>query len=164
MSVGKTAWHQDEAFYARYTNYRAVTVWMPLQPVGERNGCMEFIPGSHHGPVKPHRHIDNDPRIHGLEAFDFDRSPAIACPLPAGGATFHGDRTLHHSGANRSDQPRRAYALVFGTRSKEFVLREDFPWNLEAQTAREERAKNARGPIQNAVHALKHAAKPIFRR
>ena len=30
---GETAWHQDEAFYAKHTNYHAVTVWMPLQPV-----------------------------------------------------------------------------------------------------------------------------------
>jgi len=160
---GETAWHQDEAFYARYTNYRAVTVWMPLQPVDERNGCMEFIPGSHNGPVKPHRHLDNDPRIHGLEAFDIDCSGVIACPLPAGGATFHGDRTLHHAGANWSDQPRRAYALVFGVRSKEFILREDFPWNREAQTAREMRAKKARGLVQNCVVAVRGAAKAILR-
>ena len=160
---GETAWHQDEAFYARYTNYHAVTVWMPLQPVDERNGCMEFIPGSQNGPVRPHRHLNDDPRIHGLEAVDVDRSRVIACPLPAGGATFHGDRTLHHAGANRSEHPRRAYALVFGVRSKAFVLREDFPWNRDAQTAREMRAQGARGPIQNGMVAIKRAAKAILR-
>lgn len=41
------------------------------------------------------------------------------------------DRTLNYAGANSSDEPRRAYALVFGARSKAFVLREDHPWNRE---------------------------------
>ncbi|MGO4840561.1 phytanoyl-CoA dioxygenase family protein, partial [Rhizobiaceae sp. 2RAB30] len=115
---GETAWHQDAAFYARYTNYRAVTIWMPLQPVNEHNGCMRFIPRSQDGPVKDHRRIGDNPRVHGLEAINVDSSSAIACPLPAGGATIHGDRTLHHAGSNSSDEPRRAYALVFGARSR----------------------------------------------
>lgn len=160
---GETAWHQDQAFYARYTNYRAVTVWMPLQPVDQRNGCMEFIPGSQNGPLRTHRRLGDDPRVHGLEAVDIDRSQAIVCPLPAGGATFHGDRTLHHAGPNWSDEPRRAYALVFGVRSRKFVLREDFPWNRGAQTAREIRAKEARGVVSNCVATLKEAAKAILR-
>lgn len=161
---GETAWHQDAAFYARYTNYRAVTIWMPLQPVDERNGCMRFIPGSQDGPVKDHRRIGDNPRAHGLEAIGIDPSAAIACPLPAGGATIHGDRTMHHAGANSSDEPRRAYALVFGVRSRTFVLREEHPWNLGVETAREARARKARGLLGNCASAIKEAGKALLRR
>lgn len=160
---GETAWHQDSAFYARYTNYRAVTIWMPLQPVDERNGCMQFIPGSQEGPVKGHRRIGDNPRAHGLEALDVDRSAAIACPLPAGGATIHADCTLHHAGPNSSDEPRRAYALVFGARSRAFVLREEHPWNRGVETAREARAREARGLVGSWMSAMKEAAKSLLR-
>lgn len=160
---GETAWHQDAAFYARYTNYRAVTIWMPLQPVDERNGCMRFIPGGQEGPVKGHRRIGDNPRAHGLEAIDVDPSAAIACPLPAGGATIHGDRTLHHAGPNSSDEPRRAYALVFGKRSRAYVLREEHPWNRGVETARETRAREARGLVGNWMSAVKEAAKSLLR-
>lgn len=160
---GETAWHQDQAFYSRYTNYRAITVWMPLQPVDERNGCMEFIPGSQNGPITPHRHLHDDPRIHGLEAIGVDASRAVACPLPAGGATFHSDRTLHHAGPNRSDEPRRAYALVFGVRGRQFTLREEFPWNRGRPTAREQRLIRSRGPLQHVVAVLRKWAKAVLR-
>ena len=32
-------------------------------------------------------------------------------PLGAGGATFHTQRTMHHTGPNRSDRRRRAFAI-----------------------------------------------------
>jgi hypothetical protein len=160
---GETPWHQDEAFYRKYTNYKAITFWMPLQPVDDWNGCLEFIPNSHKGPLLPHHSINNDPRIHGLEADRVDASQLIVCPLPAGGASIHHSRMLHHSGPNRSDKPRRAYSLGFGVRSRNFTLRKDFPWNAEKITAREKRAIEAKNTLQLCVNQLKNAAKAILR-
>ena len=160
---GETPWHQDEAFYRKYTNYQAITFWMPLQSVNPSNGCLEFIPSSHKGPLLPHRSINNDPRIHGLEADGVDASQLIACPLPAGGVSIHHSRTLHHSGPNRSDEPRRAYALGFAVRSRKFTLRKDFPWNAEKATAREKRAIEAKTATQHCVNYLKNTAKAILR-
>ena len=65
--------------------------------------------------ILPHRHIGGDPRVHGLELdVPFDFTNAVACPLPAGGATFHYNRTLHFSGANMTNMPRRAYVMSAG--------------------------------------------------
>jgi ectoine hydroxylase-related dioxygenase (phytanoyl-CoA dioxygenase family) len=158
----ETAWHQDRAFYARYTNYRAVTIWMPLQPVNRENGCMEFIPASDKQEVVTHRHLNDDPRVHGLEAMGVDSSKAVLCTLPAGGASFHGDRTLHHAGPNLSSEPRRAYALVFGVRDRQYTLHEDYPWN-RGTTARDERARKALGPVERSAAAVKEWAKAILR-
>jgi ectoine hydroxylase-related dioxygenase (phytanoyl-CoA dioxygenase family) len=160
---GETPWHQDEAFYPKYTDYQSITIWMPLQPVDARNGCMELIPGSHRNRLLNHRSINDDPRIHGLEAEGADASLAVRCPLEAGGATVHHFRTLHHAGPNLSEGPRRAYALGFGVRSAKYLLRQEFPWNEQRATAREQRASAARSPIQHYVRQMKNAAKGILR-
>lgn len=159
----ETPWHQDEAFYPIYTDFQSITIWMPLQPVDSLNGCMEFIAGSHKGAVLQHRHLNNDPRVHALEVCDADVGRAVSCPLPAGGATVHHCRTLHHAGPNLSEGPRRAYALGFGVRSREFRLRNDFPWNAVQATERNKRADEAQGAIQRYISQLRKTAKAILR-
>lgn len=160
---GETPWHQDEAFYPRFTNYRSITFWMPLQAVDLANGCLDFIPGSNSGPLLTHRSINNDPRIHGLEAPEADAKLKVSCPLQEGGCTVHGYRTLHHAGPNLSDGPRRAYALGFGVRSKEYMIRSDFAWNLEKATARSLRADASRGALRRYLHGLKQSVKALIR-
>ena len=159
----ETPWHQDEAFFPIYTNYQSITIWMPLQPVDWSNGCMEFIAGSHTGNVLPHRRLNNDPRLHGLEACGADVSQPVCCPLPAGGATIHHCRTLHHAGPNLSDGPRRAYALGFGVRSRKFTLRTEFPWNADRTSARDKRADEATSAIKRSLSQLRKTAKSILR-
>jgi ectoine hydroxylase-related dioxygenase (phytanoyl-CoA dioxygenase family) len=159
---GETPWHQDEAFFPKYTNYQSITFWMPLQAVDPTNGCLDFIPGSNNGDLLPHRRINQDPRIHGLEAEGPDAGRRVACPLAAGDATIHHQRTLHHAGPNLSDRPRCAYALGFGVRSKELTLREEFPWNIEKATARHKRAVKAQGVMNRAIKQVKDKVKGIL--
>lgn len=142
-----TPWHQDEAFRRNHPpGYQEVSIWMPLQDVTRESGCLEFIPGSHRGPVLPHASPGGDPRIHALECVgDFDRAKAVACPLPAGGCTIHHCRTLHSAGPNRSAEPRRAYVQGFllpvvGNPR----LSPEFPWNAEKRTAASARKKRWR--------------------
>ncbi|MDB5741761.1 MAG: Phytanoyl-CoA dioxygenase [Polaromonas sp.] len=162
-SGAPTPWHQDEAFYAKGVDNQAITFWMPLQPVDTTNGCLDFIPGSNKKPLLPHRRINGDPRIHGLEALGVDDSLSISCPLQAGGATIHGYHTLHHAGPNLSDEPRRAYALLFGLRSPYYRVKEDFPWNRGMATARHKRAVKADGLVRRYTNNLRSAAKAILR-
>ena len=136
---------------------------MPLQPVEVSNGCLEFIPASHKGALLPHHRLNNDVRIHGLEAEGVQESHLVACPLLAGGATIHHSRTLHHAGPNLTNGPRRAYALGFGVRSKELTLRKDFPWNAVKATARHKRADEALSFMQRYVLRLKNTAKAVLR-
>ena len=137
-----TPWHQDEAYWDPGMQYTSLSVWMPLQEANLENGCMQFIPGSHRWEVKPHHSINHDPKIHGLEVDELDDSNAVACPLPPGGATFHLSRTFHYTSPNRSDQPRRAYILVFGLPPQPLAESRDFYWNRLKQTARDQRAKS----------------------
>jgi hypothetical protein len=122
-----TPWHQDEAYWDPSYVHTALSVWIPLQPATLDNGCMHFIPGSDREEVRPHRLIDPE-CADGLQlADDQPVSSSVACPLPAGGATVHSGRTLHYTGPNFTDEPRRALIMAFrlqpvwnGTRS--------FPW------------------------------------
>jgi hypothetical protein len=106
-------WHQDEAYWDPAFDYRALGCWMPLDPATPESGCMRFIPGSHRGEVREHRHVGDDPTVHALVTEDVDESQAILLPLRAGGAIFHHCRMVHSSLPNRSERVRRAYANEF---------------------------------------------------
>lgn len=138
-----TPWHQDEAYWNPAMEYNSFSLWIPLQPATRENGCMQFVPRSHRLDVLPHHCINNDPRIHGLEVDEADLTAPVACPLPPGGATIHHNRTLHYTGPNRSDIPRRAYILAFGLPPQPRSEPRTFPWNDQKQTPREQRAKEA---------------------
>jgi ectoine hydroxylase-related dioxygenase (phytanoyl-CoA dioxygenase family) len=141
-----TPWHQDEAYWDEALKYNSLSIWIPLQEATVENGCMQFIPGSHKWEVQTHHSIGNDPRIHGLEIeMEIDQSKAVSCPLPPGGATFHDSRTLHYTGANQTQTPRRAYILGFGTAAVKLDQPRDFYWNKIKQTARAARAAGAEG-------------------
>jgi ectoine hydroxylase-related dioxygenase (phytanoyl-CoA dioxygenase family) len=71
---------------------------------------MHFLPGSHRRGVLAHRHIGDDPAVHGLVADGVDGRGEVAVPLAPGGATFHHCRTLHRTPPNTSDRARRAWA------------------------------------------------------
>jgi ectoine hydroxylase-related dioxygenase (phytanoyl-CoA dioxygenase family) len=111
-----------------------------LQPATLANGCMQFVRGSHRDEVLPHHPINNNPHIHGLEVDAAHTTTAVACPLPAGGATVHSNRTLHYAGANHTDEPRRAYILLFGVPPSPRSEPRDFYWNTNKTTARQKRA------------------------
>ena len=124
-----TPWHQDEAYWDPGLHYDAVSVWMPLQEATLENGCMQFVAGSHHRDVLPHRHISDDPAVEALE-YDGDVTSldATVCPLAPGGATIHGSRTMHYTGPNLSDRPRRAYIMGFGRPASARDVTRDFYW------------------------------------
>jgi ectoine hydroxylase-related dioxygenase (phytanoyl-CoA dioxygenase family) len=122
-----TPWHQDEAYWDPDRDHFAISVWIPLQPVTEDNGCMQFQPGSNRLPVLDHRRID--PTTEGLVLVDESQvTDPVVCPLPLGGATVHGNRTVHYTGPNRSDEPRRALIMSFVSPSRARVEPRNFPW------------------------------------
>jgi ectoine hydroxylase-related dioxygenase (phytanoyl-CoA dioxygenase family) len=161
-----TPWHQDEAFRLDYApGYDEISIWMPLQPVDTTSGCMEFLPGSHRQPVLRHASPSNDPRVHALSCIgEFDETKAVPCPLPAGGCTIHQSRTLHHTGANTSPNPRRAYILGFALPVKsDYKLAQPFPWNAEKQTASEERKRAWRKRGGFAVEFVRKVQKKVIK-
>ena len=152
-----TPWHQDDAFSRPGTGFvEAISIWMPLQDVDVGSGCMQYIKGSNHGPLFDHRSPNNDPRIHGLElASQPDLTNCVPVPLPAGSAVIHHSRTVHAAGVNTSNHPRRAYILGYSVQSRPHQrMTRDYPWNLEKQTARDERELQAMTPLRRSWRRL----------
>ncbi len=144
-----TPWHQDAAYWPPDKLYASISVWVPLQEATLENGCMHFVPGSHRMDVVAHRSINNDPRVHGLELHPEQMhhvTRAVACPLPPGGATFHGGYMLHYAPGNRSDIPRRALILNLAVPTTTRDQPRSYPWLDEKTTARAKRAQTAAKP------------------
>ena len=139
-------WHQDEAYWDPSFDYVALGSWTPLDPATLESGCMSFIPGSHRGDVAAHRHVNDDPTVHGLYAPDVDASNAVAVPMPPGGAIFHHCRILHSSGANRSGRGRRAYANEWQLEPMRRESPAHRPWIEEGKRAWDSRATRLPGP------------------
>ncbi|HZZ35091.1 MAG TPA: phytanoyl-CoA dioxygenase family protein [Caulobacteraceae bacterium] len=130
-------WHQDEAYWDPTMSYLAVGCWMPLDPATVESGCMSFVPGSHRGAILPHKHVGDDPNVHGLYAVPdpADVARAVAAPCPPGGAVMHHPRMLHCSGPNVSDHVRRAYANEWQLTPVKREVADVRPWHTEGKQA-----------------------------
>ncbi len=99
-------WHQDWAFYP-HTNDDLLAFGLLLEDVGEDNGPLMVIPGSHKGPILSHHAngvfcgaIDPDDPL-------FQRDRAVTLTGKAGSMSVHHARILHGSAPNVSDRARK---------------------------------------------------------
>jgi phytanoyl-CoA hydroxylase len=109
---GEVTCHQDSTFL--YTEPDScVGFWVALDAATVENGCMEFIPGEHKGPL---RRLFRRKECGGAEMVLLDDRPykeefRIAAPAGVGDLVVFAGRTPHLSRANRSARPRAAYTL-----------------------------------------------------
>ena len=81
----ETDWHQDAGYWQdRNGSDRAVTCWLVLTPAWKENGGMQFIPGSHLGPIQEHVSIADRSEINGALATAADDRNAVAVDAGAG--------------------------------------------------------------------------------
>jgi ectoine hydroxylase-related dioxygenase (phytanoyl-CoA dioxygenase family) len=104
-------WHQDRPYWPM-NGYDQLSCWMALDDVDERNGCMQFIPGSHlWGELEP-VNLVNPQDIFALVP-DKPVKPAYIARMKAGSCTFHHGLTFHYASANQTDRPRRAMVTIY---------------------------------------------------
>lgn len=119
-------WHQDMAFAPpgfAAAEHTIVTVWIALERATVRNGCLEFIPGSHRLGLLPHtgdreRLPGQAPLRDAVEPHvadaDLPLQPPVAVPLEAGSAVLFDGLVLHRSAPNTTaDEPRTAVSFVY---------------------------------------------------
>lgn len=130
-------WHQDHAYWQPELDYCALGVWLPMHDVSVEMGAMQFIPGSHKRGLLPHHHADK-PVHNNLEVDSgyHDASKAVACPLKAGGATFHTSETLHYTAPNTTQQDRLAFPMEFQITPVRRATPYKMPWVDETRGAR----------------------------
>ncbi len=108
-------WHQDQAYWIDTDDRRTATCWLAVDDSTLENGCLQFLPGSNHEPVRPHRPLHGDRSESHTLVTDL-RPDDVLRPVPIrrGDITVHGEGILHGSGGNTtSDSWRRAYIVAF---------------------------------------------------
>ena len=104
------AWHQDSA-YVGFDHTPYVTVWMALDDTTEANGCVYLIPRNIDAEpgIDPHEWQDDTNELNGY----FGDDPGLAMECAAGTVVAFSSITLHRSGPNTTDRPRRAYIAQY---------------------------------------------------
>jgi ectoine hydroxylase-related dioxygenase (phytanoyl-CoA dioxygenase family) len=111
---GVVAWHQDYSYWTRTKPIAHLTCWCGLDDSTKENGCLQYIAGSHRWGLLPKPVIAGE--LQGIKDFLTEEqkkqfeNPQFA-EVKAGEAIFHHSLTLHGSGENKSDKPRRAFVI-----------------------------------------------------
>jgi ectoine hydroxylase-related dioxygenase (phytanoyl-CoA dioxygenase family) len=101
-------WHQDDG-YTPVTPSPYLTLWLALNDATPENGCISVRPGSHKQGLAPHK-----PSPIGLVCHDADDpDQGVLVPVRAGSMAVFQSLTMHKSGANTSQGPRKAYVIQY---------------------------------------------------
>lgn len=110
---GVVAWHQDYSYWTRTKPLAHLTCWIGLDDSTPENGCVQYVPGSHLWPDLPKPSLTGD-----FEAIKAvlpekikDQFNPVCATLKRGESSFHHARTMHGSGANSTEIPRRAAVI-----------------------------------------------------
>jgi ectoine hydroxylase-related dioxygenase (phytanoyl-CoA dioxygenase family) len=111
---GVVAWHQDYSYWTRTKPIAHLTCWCGLDDSTKENGCLQYIAGSHRWGLLPKPVIAGE--LQGIKDFlNEEQKKQFENPqyaeVKAGEAIFHHPLTLHGSGENKSDKPRRAFVI-----------------------------------------------------
>lgn len=111
---GVVAWHQDYSYWTRTKPIAHLTCWCTLDDATKENGCLQYIAGSQNWGLLPKPVIAGE--LQGIKDFlNEEQKKQFAHPqfaeVKAGEAIFHHSLTLHGSGVNKSDKPRRAFVI-----------------------------------------------------
>jgi ectoine hydroxylase-related dioxygenase (phytanoyl-CoA dioxygenase family) len=108
-----TPWHQDFPFWPT-DEPGGLSIWIALDDVDENNGCMMFVPKSHKLGELPAAPLNGTIDVfHYVQDHDIKDVPPVICRMKAGSCTFHNGLTFHYAHANSTDDPRRAFAIIY---------------------------------------------------
>jgi phytanoyl-CoA hydroxylase len=119
---GEMGFHQDAA-YLQTEPMTLLSAWMALDDVTEENSPLCVIPGSHRLPLQTISEMDENGRFEDRRLSDARPDPATALPVPVprGGVIFFHGLLYHGSAPNRSDRPRRAYAVHYASAASRWL-------------------------------------------
>lgn len=104
-------YHQDNAYFCQNPP-DVLTLWVAVDVTNEANGAVYYVPGSHRT-LRPHRASGVQGNSIGLATPPPPGTPEFCAELEPGDVVFHHSQTIHRSGPNTSDRPRRGLLLVY---------------------------------------------------
>jgi ectoine hydroxylase-related dioxygenase (phytanoyl-CoA dioxygenase family) len=104
------AWHQDGA-YVGFDHKPYVTIWIALDAATVDNGCVYILPRDlrTEAHLDPHQWQEESNELNGY----FGDEPGTPVECPAGSVVAFSSLTLHRSGENVTDAPRRAFIAQY---------------------------------------------------
>lgn len=99
--AAQVPWHQDQGVLLEEADEATIlSCWVAVTDSDESNGCMRVVPRSHLQHL--HDHCPGDPQM-GIPEKLLSLDDAVVLPMPAGSALFFGQRLIHGSLDNTSD-------------------------------------------------------------
>ena len=115
------AWHQDSGYIGHY-HQPYLSCWCALDDMSEENGTISVLPYERAG-MEPEDLIDHELSETTNDRIGYKGSdPGNLVLVPAGSLVAFSSRTLHRSGANKTDNMRRSYLVQY---SKEPIMKKD---------------------------------------
>ena len=107
-----TGFHLDVPFWSFYSA-SAISIWVALDDATLANGCLWYLPGTHH--TARYRLTAIDENLGGIfkQYPDWRQIEAVPAACPAGSAVFHNGLVAHGAGANMTPYPRRAMTCAY---------------------------------------------------
>jgi ectoine hydroxylase-related dioxygenase (phytanoyl-CoA dioxygenase family) len=125
-----TAWHLDDPYWS-FSSRDALSIWVALDDATLSNGCMAYLPGTHH--EARYENVGIGANFGGLFNVypEWKKRAAVLAPIPAGSCALHNGLTAHAAGANMTNRPRRAMTCAYMPDGSTFngqknVLPEDY--------------------------------------
>ena len=107
--------HQD-GFYFHLAPCHAVTVWVAIDDVDERNGCLRYLPGSHRDGLRHHERTSTIGFSQGITDYGnhSEADHEVAVSMQPGDAVVHDALTIHRADPNQDpDRSRPALGFVY---------------------------------------------------
>ena len=107
-------WHTDRGYWKTCTSPDMLTAWIPFHDCDAEMGTITMIDGSHRWPDNTNNLDFFSSDLDGLERkFSTGGQPIVKVPmnLLKGQVSFHNCLTIHGSGPNYSNHPRRSIAV-----------------------------------------------------
>ncbi len=110
---GVVAWHQDYSYWTRTKPMAHLSCWIGLDDSTRGNGCVHYVPGSHHWNLLPVTGLADDMNAvqSVLSEEQKDCFKPVAIELKKGEASFHHPLMIHGSFENETNRPRRATVI-----------------------------------------------------
>lgn len=110
---GVVIWHQDYSYWTRTTPVAHLSCWIGLDDSTRGNGCLHYVPGSHHWPLLPRASFANemDAILDNLTPEQRAEFRPVPIELKAGECSFHHPFMVHGSYANQTPRPRRGLVI-----------------------------------------------------
>ena len=110
----ETNWHQDAPYWPMEP-VAALSAWIAVDDVTVNNGCLHFVPGTHsYGLLPPIAlGVEGESIVDKMKEKGYEVPEPVAAEMEAGGVTFHHGCSFHYAGPNKTDTPRRAFAIIY---------------------------------------------------